>query len=189
MKKILFFAALSVFTFTTVQSQSIRFGAKAGVNFASITGGDLNDVEGITSFHAGAVAKIGVTELFSVQPELIYSSQGYGLGRDTTVNLHYLNLPIMADFALAEGFSLQGGPQIGFNISSKVDFDGNKEDVEGFQTLDLGVGIGAQYILPMNLFFQARYVIGFTKVFKDVEGNSFDDKNSVISLSVGYFFN
>jgi hypothetical protein len=52
------------------------------------------------------------------------------------------------------------------------------------ETVDLGVGIGAQYILPMNLFFQARYVIGFTDVIEDVEG-----KNSVISLSVGYFFN
>jgi len=131
---------------------------------------------------------LGITELFSIQPELVYSSQGYSYdigGDKVNGRLSYINLPIMADFTIAEGLSLQGGPQIGFNISADEEFDGETEDFgDDVETLDLGVGIGAQYILPMNLFVQARYVIGFSDIVKDSNA-----KNSVISLSVGYFFN
>ncbi|HBY70085.1 MAG TPA: hypothetical protein DEG69_21445, partial [Flavobacteriaceae bacterium] len=161
-------------------------------NFASLTGDDVDDIDGRTSFHVGGVANIGITELFSVQPELIYSSQGASADDsdgDLTLKLDYINIPIMADFQLAEGFSLQGGPQVGFNISSKFDFDGDEEDVENIQTLDFGVGIGAQYVLPMNLFFQARYVIGITNVYEEFEGIDTEAQNSVVSVSVGYFFN
>ena len=192
MKKLLLFAALAVFGFTTTYAQNVRFGAKAGANFASLTGDDVDDIDGRTSFHVGGVANIGITELFSVQPELIYSSQGASADDsdgDLTLKLDYINIPIMADFQLAEGFSLQGGPQVGFNISSKFDFDGDEEDVENIQTLDFGVGIGAQYVLPMNLFFQARYVIGITNVYEEFEGIDTEAQNSVVSVSVGYFFN
>jgi len=192
MKKLLLMAALAVFGLTTTNAQEVRFGAKAGANFASLNGDDVDDIDGRTSFHVGGVANIGITELFSVQPELIYSSQGFSADDtdgDVSVNLDYINVPIMADFELAEGFSLQGGPQIGFNISSKIDFDGDKEDIEDIQTIDFGVGIGAQYVLPMNLFFQARYVIGVTNVYEEIEGMDLEAKNSVISVSVGYFFN
>jgi len=194
MKKLLLVAALAVFGLNTINAQNVRFGAKAGVNFASLNGDDVDNIDGRTSFHVGGVANIGITELFSIQPEVIYSSQGYSADDDgdVTVNLDYINVPIMADFKLAEGLSLQGGAQVGFNISSKIDFDGDKDDIDGIQTIDFGVGIGAQYVLPINLFFQARYVIGITNVFEDFDGIEQEDveaKNSVVSVSVGYFFN
>ncbi|SRX55811.1 porin family protein [Aequorivita sp. CIP111184] len=189
MKKLLLFVAVATLSFTAAQSQNVRFGAKAGVNFSSLNGSDIDNVDMLTGLHVGAVARIGISELFAIQPEIVYSLQGYSLDDDLKVNLNYINLPIMVDFTLAEGFSLQAGPQVGFNLSSKVDFDGEKEDAEGVQTVDIGAGLGAQYILPMNLFFQARYVTGLTSVFEDFDGESFDAKNSVISLSVGYFFN
>lgn len=189
MRKILLFTAIAMLAFTSSQAQDFRFGAKAGVNFASLNGDDADDadLEGRTSFHIGAVARVQFSELLALQPELVFSNQGYSvdfLGIDGTGRLGYINLPIMVDVTLADGLSLQGGPQVGFNIFAEGEFDGETNDIEDVETVDLGVGIGAQYILPMNLFFQARYVIGFTDVIEDVEG-----KNSVISLSVGYFFN
>jgi hypothetical protein len=190
MKKILLFAAFAAFTFTTAQAQSVRFGAKAGANFASLNGDDADDLDGRTSFHVGGVARIQFSELLALQPELLFSNQGYtvdiGASEDVTGRLGYINLPIMVDVTLADGLSLQGGPQVGFNISADQEFDGDTEDFpdDTVQTIEFGAGIGAQYILPMNLFFQARYVIGVTDVIEDVKA-----KNSVISLSVGYFFN
>ncbi len=186
MKKILLFAGVAFLSLTSLQAQEFGFGVKAGANFASLNGDDVDNFDGRTSFHVGAVARIGITESFAVQPELVFSNQGYNYdfdGDDFNGRLGYINIPIMADYTLAEGFSLQGGPQIGINISADEEFKGNKEDIEDIETLDLGIGIGAQYRLPMNLFFQARYVIGLSEVIKDV-----DAKNSVISLSVGYFF-
>ena len=193
MKKLLLVAALSIFGFTNTNAQELRFGAKGGLNFASLNGDDAEYIDMITSFHVGGVVKIGVTELFSVQPELIYSSQGYSFPNPDnydSVILDYINIPIMADFKLAEGFSLQGGPQVGFNISSKVDAGGEgKQDIESIQTFDFGAGIGAQYVLPINLFFQARYVMGITNIYEAIEGRDLKAKNAVISVSVGYFFN
>ena len=188
MKKILLFAAFAALTFTTSHAQDFRFGAKLGANFASINGDDADESDGRTSFHVGGgVARIGFTEMIALQPELIFSSQGYKYdlsGEDVSIRLGYINLPIMADITLADGFSLQGGPQVGFNVTSDAKYDGDTTDLEDVETIDFGVGIGAQYILPMNLFFQARYVIGITDIAEEA-----DAKNSVISLSVGYFFN
>lgn len=192
MKKILLFVAVATLSFTAVQSQSVRFGAKAGVNFASVNGDDFDETDGVTGFQVGAVAKIGFTELLALQPEILFSAQGYSVDftgdDDGQVRLGYIILPVMADFTIVEGLSLQGGPQFGFNVVSGYKIDGEDwedfEDDETPESFDLGVGIGAQYVLPINLFFQARYVIGISDIDKDAKG-----KNSVISLSAGYFFN
>ena len=186
MKKLFLFAALAVFGMSSMMAQ-LSFGAKAGVNLASLSGDDADDFDGLTSFHVGAVAVFPLGEMISLQPELVYSSQGasYDIeGIDVKTKVDYLNIPIMVDVNLAEGFSLQGGPQFGINISSKVDIDGETEDIDDTETLDIGVGIGAQYKLPMGVFFQARYTVGMTEIFPES-----DAKNSVASISVGYMFN
>jgi hypothetical protein len=185
MKKLLLFAAFAVFALTANAQTS--FGAKAGVNFASLNGDDADDTDGRTSFHIGGVVNIEISEIFGLQPELVFSAQGYSFdfgGEDGSGRLNYINIPVMADIRLAEGFSLQGGPQFGINISADEEFDGDTEDIDDVETLDLGVGVGAQYKLDGGLFFQARYVIGFSEILED-----FDAKNSVASISVGWFFN
>lgn len=189
MKKLFLFAVLFIFTLTTTHAQDISFGIKAGVNFSSVTGDNVDELDGRTSLHAGGVVNIGISELFAVQPEVLFSAQGATTseeGIDATVKLDYINIPIMADFTVAEGFSLQGGPQIGFNMTSEVEWEDETEELEDIESLDLGLGIGAQYRLPMGLFFQARYVIGMS----DISSDDSDDKNqnSVLSISAGWFF-
>lgn len=191
MKKLVFLAAIAVFGLTLSQAQT-SFGVKAGANFASLNGDDADDVDGQTTIHIGGVANIGITEFISVQPELLYSRQGFKDDDfDITVFLDYITVPIMADFKVTEGLSLQGGPQIGFNINSIIEDDdsGGEEDLDNVEGLDLGLGLGAQYRLPMGLFFQARYVAGLSNVFEDIEGESVEAKNAVVSVSVGWFFN
>lgn len=188
MKNFFLVAAIAVFGFTTSHAQ-IMFGAKAGANFASVTGSDVDNVDGRTDFHVGALANIGINEWFAIQPEVVYSAQGFSFDDDADIeqSISYLNIPIMADFTIAEGLSLQGGPQVGIKVGSKFKVDGDDidEDDDGIESLDIGTGIGAQYKLPdLGLFFQARYVVGFTDIIEDV-----DASNSVISLSVGWFFN
>jgi hypothetical protein len=189
MKKLFLLAAVAIFSLSTMNAQGgVQFGAKAGANFSNLNGDDADEagLDGRTNFHVGGVVNIGINEWFSLQPELIYSMQGYEydiLGESVTGRLNYINIPIMADFTIAEGLSLQGGPQIGINVTSEEEGLGETVDTEAEST-DISTGIGAQYELPMGLFFQARYMIGFSDVFEDV-----DAKNSVISLSVGWFFN
>jgi hypothetical protein len=70
MKKglLLFVCAISIATITQAQ---VRFGFKAGANLANITG-DVDGTKMKFGFNVGGVAKISVSESFSVQPELVY---------------------------------------------------------------------------------------------------------------------
>jgi len=202
MKKVLFFAVFAFFAMTATYAQA-SFGAKAGVNFASLNGDDVDDLDGRTNFHIGGVANFELSELISLQPELVFSQQGAkyedndGTDKEEgTLKLSYINIPVLLDFTLAEGFSLQAGPQFGINVVAEEEYDysyeifgetiseSGTEDIDDVETLDMGVAAGAQFKMENGLFFQARYVIGFSEIIKDVKA-----KNSVVSLSVGWFFN
>ncbi|SHG64733.1 hypothetical protein SAMN05444481_10671 [Flavobacterium frigidimaris] len=81
MKKIILAAVLFMATSATIQAQLLKIGVKAGVNFANQTGdasfsGIDYSKDGITSYHAGLIAEVKLLEKFSIQPELLYSTQG-----------------------------------------------------------------------------------------------------------------
>jgi len=217
MKKLLVCIVLSVFTFIGSQAQELHFGAKAGLNFASARGDDTDDLEGRTSFHLGGVLNIEITEELAIQPEIFYSGQGYSIkedgGGDPTieigatdlergavnqgravlasnedrVKIDYINVPVLLDYTVYPGLSLQAGPQIAFNVSSKSEFDGQEFDLKD-QTKGTSISalLGAQYKLPLGIFFQARYALGLSNIPKD---DDFEAKNAVFSISAGYFFN
>jgi len=174
-------------------SREISFGVKAGVNFASFTGDiegeSVDDWEGRTGLNFGGVVNIPVSEVFAVQPEVIFSQQGFTetiMGYDVTGRFDYINVPVLADFTVAEGLSLQAGPQVGFNIKKEVETPDGKEDVEDVESVIFDGAVGAQYKLPIGLFFQARFVFGLSNISSLDED---DIKNSVISISTGWFFN
>lgn len=201
MKKLMLFAAVAVFGFAKVQAQGeIQFGAKAGVNFAKLTGDAVEDADGRTGFHIGGLVEIPISEKFSVQPELVYSQQGLqakgtfdGIDFESKLKLDYINIPVMAKFYVSEGFAIEAGPQFGFNVSSKFeekeDGESFEEDAENVAGFDLSLGAGLSYKLNSGLFFQGRYMFGLSNVNQDEE-EGFDDNltNSVLSLSIGFMF-
>ena len=96
MKKIIL-SALAVFVFGFTNAQEVKFGLKGGLNVANITG-DIEDNSSKVGFHVGGFAEIKVSEKFSVQPELLFSTQGTKFdfeGTNVNFNLSYLNIPIM----------------------------------------------------------------------------------------------
>ncbi|WP_299336186.1 porin family protein [uncultured Psychroserpens sp.] len=191
MKKLMLLAAVAVFGFTTMNAQEVKFGAKAGLNLASIGGDDVSDLKSRTAFHIGAVAEIGISDKFAVQPELLYSAQGAKADQgDGEIKLDYISIPVMAKYMVADGFAIEAGPQVGILASAKLD-DGTdevdvKDEVSG---IDFGVGLGASYRLESGLNFAARYNLGLSNI-NDFEGSdNFKNQNNVFQISVGYFFN
>ncbi|MCK8520263.1 PorT family protein [Aquimarina sp. D1M17] len=194
MKKILVFAVLASFSFFgNAQEESIRFGAKAGLNLGNVKG-DNENTDMRTSFHVGALAEIPISEKFAFQPELLYSSQGNKVDEsdfESTTKLDYLQVPLMGKFYVAEGLSLQAGPQVGFLLAANsegedngVDFD---EDVKDqLKTIDFGLNLGAGYQLDMGVFFDARYNLGLSNILDD--SGDLSVQNSVFQFSVGYKF-
>ncbi|MEN2402939.1 porin family protein [Flavobacterium sp. MC2016-06] len=186
MKKIILAAVLFIATSATIQAQFLRLGVKAGVNFASQTGdaaleGVAFDKNGITSYHAGLVAELKLLDSFSIQPELLYSTQGASYKNATTEfknELGYLSIPVMAKFYLGESFSIEAGPQASFLLSEKNDFD-----VKDAQTFDFALNAGIGFKLTKNLFLQGRYSLGLTEASKNA-----DVKNSTVQISAGFMF-
>ncbi|SHG85519.1 porin family protein [Flavobacterium defluvii] len=186
MKKILLAAVLFIATTATIQAQLLQIGVKAGVNFASQTGdASLNgvafDKDGITSYHAGLVAELKLLDKFSIQPELLYSTQGatYKNAVEEFKNeLGYLSIPVMAKIYLNNSFSLEVGPQASFLLSNKKQFD-----VEDPNTFDFAVNAGLGVKLTKNIFLQGRYSLGLTEVSKNA-----DVKNSTVQISAGFLF-
>jgi len=197
MKKVLLFFVTTIFGFALVNAQ-VTFGAKAGVNFSDITGEKVDSFEGLTSFHVGAVAEIQISEKFSVQPELIYSMQGSDYSEDFegddfegSVKVNYLNIPLMAKYYVADGFSLEAGPQIGLLVSATDEYEDEEDDIKDFlKSTDFGINFGLGYKLESGLNFTARYNIGLSDNLDadDFETDGAEYKNSVIQFSVGYFF-
>lgn len=177
--------AIILFSITTVlQAQSIRFGIKAGANFANQNGDTppaFESKESITSYHAGLVSEIKLFDSFAIQPELLYSTQGatYKNAVDEFKNeLGYLSIPVLAKFYLSKSLSLELGPQASFLLSERenVNFEDSK-------TFEFGVVGGLGLNITKSLFIQARYGVGLTEASKDA-----DIKNSTIQLSAGLMF-
>ena len=195
----------------------MRLGAKAGVNFSSISGDTSGDFSGLTSFHIGGLVEIPINEKFSIQPEILYSMQGaageyyvipfggFGTKYETNLKLDYINIPIMAKYYVIEGLSLEAGPQFGILVSAKEEgklieqgsgesetFD--RDVKENYNSLDVAFGLGAAYRLNNGIFFSARYLIGISQILNNDNVDTrfylsdFNQRNNVFQLSVGYSF-
>lgn len=178
MKKLIVAAILVIAGATNAEAQLLKFGVKGGVNFANFNGGvDGIDYSGRTGFHAGAVAEVKLFENFSIQPELLYTSQGADVDGIGDFNLDYVSVPVLAKFYIVtDKLSLEVGPQFSFLI------DEAEESFEN-ESFDFAAAGGIGLNITKNFFAQARYTIGLTEASKDAEV-----KNAVFQVSVGYMF-
>ena len=166
------------------QAQLLKFGVKAGVNFANYTGGDVSgmDFKTITSYHGGMIMEVKLFENLALQPELLYSTQGSelkGLVDQIKNELGYISIPVLAKFYLTSNeLSLELGPQASFLVSERNEVSSN--DTNSFE---FGLAGGLSYKITKSIFVSGRYVAGLTEAKKDA-----DVKNSLIQFSVGYLF-
>ncbi|TYB79844.1 porin family protein [Bizionia myxarmorum] len=212
MKKVFLVAAVAVFTITGIQAQSdsktVEFGVKGGVNFSTITSDDFDDAKSRTSFNVGVLAEIPITDRFSIQPEVLYSGQGFDVKEvnqdnvfDTDQNveyqLDYIQVPVLVKVYLIEGLSVEAGPQFGFKIHEELDFQPNSDggDIEinsddsYIKDFDTSLALGAAYKFDGGFFVNARYTFGLTNIFKDdTVLQNVDAKNAVWQAGVGFMF-
>ncbi|HAT81089.1 MAG TPA: PorT family protein [Flavobacterium sp.] len=180
MKKSILITTLLLLLSLHIQAQLVKFGAKAGLNYANITGAEIQ-TDAITSYHAGLVAEIKVIDKFAIQPELLYTTQGASYenaGVEFKNELGYIALPVMAKIYLSKSFSLELGPQASFLLSEKKNFVAKDSN-----TFDFSVAGGLGFKITENFFIQGRYVLGLTEVSTDAES-----KNSVVQVSAGIMF-
>ncbi len=209
MKYSMLFLFLIVGLGSGVSQNNLNFGVKAGLNQSWVRfPGLVATIDSKTGLHFGVVGSLELTNKFSLLAELLYSQQGYKIGRSAftnnestryvlITNLNYLNLPILANYEFLKNWSFHAGPQIGVFLSGNYKIgeiiSGNGDIITlpsfgggGIKKLDGGVSIGTGYAIGKHLFVQARYAIG---VLNRSQGNSNNkDQNNVIQVSVGYKF-
>ncbi|MCQ4034459.1 porin family protein [Kaistella montana] len=201
MKKLFLGAAIAMSSLTFAQ----QFGIKGGMNVSSLsTEEGLDDQKSKIGFNAGLFMNAPLAENFSIQPELLYSQ--YGDKANATIagneysysrKLDYVTLPVMFQYNATPSFYLEAGPEFGLLVSAKnkvknetsgqtvTESDNYKDDLNGF---NFGLGLGAGYYFTPNVGLTARYVAGFTDIYKDGQNSGDAVKNNVFQVGLAYKF-
>ena len=171
-----FFVSLPLF------SQDIFLGAKAGLNLTNIIGENVDGFEQTTGFHAGISSEFSFSEYFSSQVEILYSTKGT-VASNLEITMDYLSLPVMIKVYPIEPLSLDIGPEFSYLLNNTVTQNGIDVDPYNYEDLDVGLLVGLTYKTSIDLYIQARYVMGVTEF--DTSGKW---KNQVFQFSLGYNF-
>jgi hypothetical protein len=204
---------------------------RVGVTLANLSGdaiytsSSMSDaLEFKSRYKAGLVCGVDFDYQLSQQLSLslgaAYSQQGCRYGNDKTqtsvdgkvynylgfsnasTQLHYLNIPLMANFYLTDNFAVKAGVQVGFNLSGKLKYSETPYSVNedgdvvyekqidynldtDSKKVDISIPVGVSYEYE-NVIIDARYNIGLTRTseIEDIKG----PKNQVFQFTVGYRF-
>ena len=173
---------------TTGFGQGFSIGPKVGLNISNYTGGDIKS-DALVGGHFGGVLNFGIGRVFSVQPEVLFSTQGAKIdnaGKKTDFKVNYVTIPIMLKVRTNGGFYIEAGPQASFKAGEDSNIGGQTID-KFAKGLDLSLGGGIGYQTGIGLGIGARYVAGLSKVGDFDNWNTIknpDFKNSVIQVSV-----
>ena len=169
---------------------SFTLQPKVGIGFGMIEGSWTTapnvDNKTRTGFLAGVEGEYYANEWLGIAAGLTYAQQGWkfeGGGNTVTTKLDYLNVPITANFYVAQGLALKTGLQMGFLMNAKDESVDIKDACEKFN-LAIPIGLSYEY---QNIVLDARYNLAVTKVNK----NSNDDnkwRSSLIQITLGYKF-
>lgn len=134
-------------TVSSYAQSDVKFGIKAGANFATI-GGEANQqlnqllewtngyvtTTGRTGMHVGGFVQIPVSESVVIEPGILYSTKGYtlkgdvdfkvlellGIGARADLMSQYLDMPLLVKATLGNGFQVYAGPQLSYLMNADL---------------------------------------------------------------------
>lgn len=178
-------------------AQSVTGGAKVGANFSNIVfeedDEDDEDLDHRTGLVIGGFASVPFTELFTFQPEFLYSMKGVTEeepdGDEITTKLRFLQFPLLFRTNFAVGTTrpfVVFGPAFGFRTSAEIDFpDGDEEDIsDETETVEFSgiIGAGVQF---GRAIVEVRYDYGFN----DLDESEFGEaRTRTFSILFGFDF-
>ena len=172
---------------------------KVGINLATMTNDD--DAKMRVALAFGAELEYNISPLLSISAGALYSQQGAKgetNGMKETIKMDYVNVPILANFHVAEGLALKIGIQPGFLINDKVEASVNGVSAEvglkealrasginaDIPSLDFAIPVGVSYEFS-RIVLDARYNFSLTEAMS-IMGES--TKHSVFQITLGYKF-
>ena len=151
--------------------QKFGLAVKVGQNFSKVDNVAVD--RNSASYHAGVTMHIGLSEAFSIAPEVLFSQtklEASPTANDLLTNkalkletyhLNYLTIPILLQYNLVKSFSIQAGPQYGILLDQSK--DGPENARIAFSSGEFAVVGGAKLNLG-GFFVYGRYVIGMNNI-------------------------
>jgi len=175
------------------QAQDFSYGIIGGYNYSKVNnalGDELED--GLSNYHIGLIAEFPQSEKWSFEAAAFYSGEGEEFDDGNTVRtiyLRFINVPVHLKYYITKGFSVHGGPQIGFLLNAKQSFveDGEREDIEGKVNSSFALTGGLGYDFDNGLFIKGTFDLGITDLIDNVDFQN-DERTRVGRLSIGYKF-
>lgn len=171
------------------QDKKSNAGIKLGYNLAAVSFDGDTETGQRHGFHGGFYGESFVSNALAFQVELLYSQQGYELKDSSgtfTQKLDYINLPLLLKIYPSNNFFLEAGPQIGYAISHKEEFDSslfNTSQEFDPESFDYGVNFGAGFKTDSGVSFGVRYHLGLGDIYD--EGSP---QNRVWQFALGFDF-
>ena len=169
-------------------SQGLTFGIKAGANMGKISGHSFKDEYNL-GYHAGAFLTIGGKK-WAIQPEVLFNqvntdtatsfNQITGFNNVGKIQLHYLSIPVLINYNISNILALQFGPQFGILMDQNKSLTQNGKDA--FKSGDFSLAAGLQLNL-LKFRVYGRFVGGTTNVNNISSNDTW--KVSTIQLGVG----
>jgi hypothetical protein len=191
MKSFILSAVLALFFFSFSNAQGFGVGVKVGTNVNKLQGQSFKN-QFTYGYTAGVYADIKVGKKWSLQPEVLFNqvsndtsdkfSDLYKLNYDkfSKIKLNYLSIPILLNYNVSKGISLQAGPQFGILMSQNQDL--LQDGKEAFKKGDLSL-LGGLQLKFSSIRLYGRYAIGLNNI-NDID-NKDQWKNQSIQLGIG----
>lgn len=193
MKKSITFLFLFACTFPYFLGAQVAPGIKMGYNESTISKTRLEPKSGL---YIGGFLDIPITKLYTIQPEVFYSSQGgKSLSADYgDVRIHYLSIMGANKFYVGQNKGFHFNLGLGLDVNLKNNFVNlfNGEADGEISPFDVVVFGGMGYEFNFGLTLEARYKQGTVSVdffgADDLYEEAGSNLNGVLQIGASYKF-
>jgi Outer membrane protein beta-barrel domain len=172
MKKLLATAVLVLGIFAA-NAQDISLKAGYTLSDVLVSPEPGNIFTSKNTFHFGIVMNnLQLTDRIGIQPELLYSMQGFKVAGIGNVGMHYLAAPILVKLPMNDELSILVGPQVSYLVNARLGLVNDLFSVSYnglFKSIDVGAVGGLEYKVTDKMAIGGRYTLGLTDVNKDFQ--------------------
>lgn len=167
----------------------LKLGIKGGANIHKLDGKSFKD-EFSFGYHLGGFAEIGLSNKFSIQPEVLFSqvnidtsskfSDVYDFDNISKVKLSYLQIPLLLNYKANQFVTIQAGPQFSILMNNDNTLVENGKDA--FKKGDFSL-LGGLQLNISKIRIYGRYAVGLNNI-NDID-NQEKWKNQTVQVGVG----
>lgn len=210
--KLLFACLLTMSSFNLKAQFSLSIGVAGGVNLSTIVEAydfvDTDIYEPTGGLILAVPINIGISRMFSVQPEIMFIQKGYkddyllsgGFNDQAKILINQIDLPLLARFNFVNSdaviFYTAVGPVLGFaqnakyidksnGQTTKLDIDLDLTDYNRFEvSASIGIGVGFNVGFG-HIIFDTRFLLGISDTNGVIDNNNYYYYNDEYVRNVG----